>query len=201
MRKKRDLSIVVPVYGCEKTLAPLLNRIQQSLKTERWRWELILVNDGSRDAAWRTITRLARTEKRVVGINLSRNFGQHAAIMAGLTHAVGGKIVVMDCDLQDRPEEIPALVKKTNEGYDVVLARRHNRRDSFLKKISSRGFYFLLDRLTGHQHDPAVANFGCYDYKVIVAVLRVNDKCKSFPLFVRWVGFSYRQIFGKSIFY
>jgi len=189
MKNKLDLSIVVPVYGCIKSLAPLLERTTKALDNQNIDWELILVNDGSKDDAWKKISELAGLDSRVSGVDLSRNFGQHAAITAGLSLVKGDRIIVMDCDLQDRPEEIPTLYSKAKEGYEVVLARRHDRKDKFLKKLSSRIFYSFLSWLTDQEYDPAIANFGCYDRKVIEAVLNVGDKARSFPLFVRWVGF------------
>ncbi|MFC1529276.1 glycosyltransferase family 2 protein [Gemmatimonadota bacterium] len=184
-----DLSIVVPVFGCAECLPMLRQRIAQTLDDNKVDWELILVNDGSQDGAWDIILSITGQDNRVRGIDLSRNFGQHAAITAGLAHVSGHRIVVMDCDLQDRPEEIPVLLSKSKEGYEVVLARRVARQDSYLKRLFSRFFYRILNWLTGQEYDPAVANFGCYNRKVIEAVLAMGDKARSFPLFVNWVGF------------
>lgn len=185
-----ELSIVVPVYGCRDSLEPLHRRIVDALKDVCPTWELLLVNDASFDEAWPLITDLVDRDSRIIGLDLSRNFGQHSAINAGLEYASGDRIVVMDCDLQDRPEEIPRLLAKSREGYEVVLARRKRRKDSFVKKLMSRLFHRVMRFLTGQDHDPSVANFGCYERKVIEAVLSMGDVSRSFPLFVRWVGFS-----------
>ncbi|HMB63279.1 MAG TPA: glycosyltransferase family 2 protein, partial [Eudoraea sp.] len=125
----------------------------------------------------------------VKGIRLSRNFGQHYAITAGLEKAKGEWIVVMDCDLQDRPEEIPALFEKAQEGYDIVYARRLVRKDGLLKKMASKIFYRLFGYLTDSKQDPSIANFGIYHREVIRSILKMKDHVRYFPTMVQWVGF------------
>jgi glycosyltransferase involved in cell wall biosynthesis len=124
-----------------------------------------------------------------VGVKLSRNFGQHYAISAGLSLAKGQHVVVMDCDLQDRPEEIPLLLRKAAEGYDIVLGRRAVRKDGWFKRGCSRLFYGVLSWLTGIKQDPAIANFGVYSHKVIAAINSMPESIRYFPTMVRWVGF------------
>ena len=116
------LSVVVPVYMGERFLEELYTRIRQVAESLTGEWELILVNDSSPDGSWRGIAELAGRDARVIGLNLSRNFGQHYAITAGLSAASGDWVVVMDCDLQDMPEEIPVLYAKAQEGFDSVFA-------------------------------------------------------------------------------
>ena len=185
-----ELSIVVPVYGCQESLESLYRRITDTLSDICSTWEILLVNDGSCDDAWSVIISLAEQDSRVVGLDLSRNFGQHSAINAGLDYSSGERVIVMDCDLQDRPEEIPRLLEASCQGYEVVLARRQFRKDSFIKKLMSYLFHQSMRFLTGQDYDSSVANFGCYHRKVIDAVLSMGDMSRSFPLFVRWVGFS-----------
>lgn len=189
-----ELSIVVPVFGCKESLEPLHRRIVDVLSDVCPTWELLLVNDGSCDGAWSTITALVEKDPRVVGLDLSRNFGQHCAIDAGLRNAAGDRIVVMDCDLQDRPEEIPRLLSESRSGAEVVVGRRIARKDRFVKKLLSRMFHRAMRFLTGQHYDPALANFGCYHRKVIEAVLSMGDVSRSFPLFVRWVGFKTQYV-------
>jgi len=122
--KKIHISIVVPVYGCGKSLVQLYGRLDKTLSSLTNDFEIIMVNDASPDDAWKTIKSLSEKDKRVKGINLSRNFGQHSAITAGLDYAQGDWVVVMDCDLQDQPEEILKLYNKAQEGYDVVFGKR-----------------------------------------------------------------------------
>src|SRR5687767_3259849 len=116
------LSIVSPVFRGEKTVLPLVERIKESVREITENFEIILVEDHSPDKSWEKIKEAAGTDRRVIGIKLSRNFGQHYAITAGLDKATGEWVVVMDCDLQDLPEEIPNLYRKAQEGYDIVLA-------------------------------------------------------------------------------
>lgn len=125
----------------------------------------------------------------VKGINLSRNFGQHYAITAGLHCAKGDYVVVMDCDLQDRPEEIPNLYNKAREGYDSVFAQRIHREDNWFKRTSSKLFYSVFSYLTDTRQDASVANFGIYRRCVIDAILSMGDRFRYFPTQVQWVGF------------
>lgn len=184
-----EISVVVPEYMGKTVLRALAKRVHDALAPIVDCYELILVNDASPDGAWDEIVALAKDDPAVVGLNLSRNFGQHYAITAGLTKARGRWVVVMDCDLQDVPEEIPKLYEKATEGYDVVLARRVNRQDSFLKRMESKAFYALFGYLTDTNMDAATANFGIYRRNVIEAVLQMGDSIRCFPLMVRWVGF------------
>ncbi len=147
------------------------------------------MDDASPDHSWIEIERLAAENPKVKGIKLSRNFGQHYAITAGLDHAKGERVVVMDCDLQDRPEEIPALYQKALEGFDVVLARRINRQDGFFRRLSSKLFYKALAWMTGSLQDERVGNFGIYHQKVIQEVIRMRESIRYFPTMVQWVGF------------
>jgi polyisoprenyl-phosphate glycosyltransferase len=183
------LSIVSPVYRAEKLLPELVNRITSAVSPISKDFEIILVEDASPDGSWSEIERLSMLHPEIIGLKLSRNFGQHYAITAGLDQAKGDWIVVMDCDLQDRPEEIPELFKKAQEGFDVVLARRANRQDGFMKRFSSKLFYRTLAWLTGSQQDETIANFGIYHQNVIREITRMRESIRYFPTMVRWVGF------------
>ena len=183
------LSIVSPVYGAGELVAELVQRIEASVRTLTQEYEIILVDDCSPDGAWVQIQAQAARDARVQGMRLSRNFGQHRAITAGLDRCRGEWVVVLDCDLQDRPEEIPALFAAAQRGHDLVLARRAKRQDSWGKKLLSRLFYGVLSFLTDLPQDPSVANFGIYHRKVIAAVLAMRESIRYFPTMVRWVGF------------
>jgi len=184
------LSVISPVYSCESCIVELIDRLTLSINTFTTDFEIIFVNDSSPDNSWSVLKQIASENSTIKLINLSRNFGQHAAITAGLSEATGEWMVVMDCDLQDLPEEIPNLFSKVQEGYDFVLAERASRNDSFYKKMTSRVFYFVLSYLTGTKQDTSVANFGIYHRKVINEVLKMGDQVKFFPLMIKWVGFS-----------
>lgn len=189
MKGNVHISIVSPEYKGEKMVAELVRRIVESVSTITEDYEIILVNDASPDNSWREIVKQCHLNPKVKGINLSRNFGQHYAITAGLSYAKGDWVVVMDCDLQDRPEEIPNLYKKAQEGYDLVMAQRIIRNDSFIKRLSSRLFYKVFSYLTDTKQDASVANFGIYHKKVVNAVLSMGDRLRYFPTQVQWVGF------------
>ncbi len=183
------LSIVSPVYKAEKIIPILVERIEKAVAKITDDYEIVLVEDGSPDHCWDVILDIAKTNSKVKGIKLSRNFGQHPAIMAGLSQAKGDWIVVMDCDLQDQPEEIEKLYGKALEGFDVVFAKRHNRKDGYFKKMFSNFFSSMFNYLAGTKFDNEIANFGIYNKKVIAAVLSIGDYIKSFPLFVYFSGF------------
>ena len=183
------LSIVSPVYRAEKMVHMLVERIVKSVTTITEDFEIILVNDASPDASWSVIEHECAQNKRVKGINLSRNFGQHYAITAGLHYAKGEWVVVMDCDLQDRPEEIPALYQKALEGYDIVYARRKQRQDKWLKRTTSRMFNAVLNWLSGLKKDKEVANFGIYNRKVIAEYIKIPEYARSFGSLIRYLGF------------
>lgn len=184
------ISIVSPVYRAEKIVDQLVKEIIAEVTPLTEAFEIILVEDGSPDNSWEQIVNNCKKDKRVKGIKLSRNFGQHNAITAGLASAKGELIVVMDCDLQDRPQEIPNLYGKVQEGFDIVFARRVTRRDSFFKRLSSKLFYQIFSFLTDTKQDSSIANFGIYRRKVIVAVLAMQDYIRYFPTMSQWVGFS-----------
>jgi dolichol-phosphate mannosyltransferase len=183
------ISVVIPVYGCKTALTELYIRLKNTLEKLADSFEIILVNDASPDGAWDTIVELAGNDTRVKGINFSRNFGQHYAITAGLDYCSGEWVVVMDCDLQDQPEEIEKLYHKALEGFDIVMARRAIRRDTLYKRMSSKIFYRLFSYLTDTSQDSSVANFGVYRKIVIESIKTMGDYYRVFPILVQWVGF------------
>lgn len=184
------LSVVVPVYYGDDCLDELYTRLSNALSKLTPDYEIILVNDGSPDNSWQSIEELAKKDDKIKGINLSRNFGQHYAITAGLDFVQGDWIVVMDCDLQDKPEEIEKLYNKAREGYDVVFANRIERQDSFLKKLYSKIFFKIFDYLTENKTNKSVANFGIYSKKVIHNFRKIREQTRSFSIFIKWLGFN-----------
>lgn len=183
------IAIVCPVYRGENTLEALVQRLKKSLTNSFGQLQIIFVDDASPDDSWVEIERLTRIHSEVIGIKLSRNFGQHYAITAGLDHSDADWVVVMDCDLQDRPEEIPSLFQKAKEGYDVVLARRLNRQDNYFRRFSSKVFYRTLAWLTGSEQDESIGNFGIYHKKVVREIISMRESIRYFPTMVQWVGF------------
>lgn len=183
------ISIVSPVYGCGSCIEALCARINKSVTLITTDYEIILICDASPDNSWELISALAKNDARIRGYLLSRNFGQHYAITAGLDQARGTWTIVMDCDLQDRPEEIPALYRKATEGFDVVFGQRSNRQDSLLKRLSSRLFYSVLNYLSDASHDAQTANFGIYHHRVVEVIRTIPEQNRCFPLQVKWAGF------------
>jgi len=183
------ISIVSPVYRAEKILPILVSEINLVMERIGEDYEIILVDDRSPDNSWEVMKVLSSQNPKIKSIRLSRNFGQHSAIFAGLTKTKGDWVVVMDCDMQDQPKEIAKLYKKALEGYDIVLGQRENRKDKFLKKLTSKLFYKVFNYLSGANFDNNVANFGIYHQKTIKSILDMGDYVKFFSLFINWIGF------------
>jgi len=147
------------------------------------------VEDCGGDRSWEIIQALARQDARVKGIQFSRNFGQHYGITAGLDHCDGDWVVVMDCDLQDRPEEIPRLYAKAREGYEVVIARRGKRNDPVLKRLLSWMFYRLFSWLADTEYDSQAGNFRIVSRKVVENFRRMREQLRFFGGLMNWMGF------------
>jgi len=188
------ISIVTPVFGCNESLYQLYQRLEKALSAITSDFEIIMINDASPDNAWQVISDLAEKDDRVKGVNLSRNFGQHCAITAGLDFAQGDWVVVMDCDLQDQPEEIIKLYNKAQEGFDVVFGRRYQRKDSYFKRLGSIVFYEIYDYFTESKIDNTIANFSIISASVVKQLRKLREQNRSYPLFVNWVGFKRANI-------
>lgn len=184
-----EISIVSPIYKGEKMLGELVSRIESAVSTFTDDYEIILSNDCSPDNSWEVIEEICAKDKKVKGVNLSRNFGQPYAVTAGLSKAKGNWVVVMDCDLQDCPEEIPNLYYKAKEGWDVVLARRIERQDKFLKRMSSVAFHAVYDYLSGVKSDKTVGNYGIYCKGIIEEYVKIPEYARSFSVLIGTLGF------------
>lgn len=191
---KPNISIVIPVYKCSESIHSLVERIEKTMNTINNTYEVIFINDSSPENDWEIISKIASKSAVIKGICLSRNFGQHNAITAGLHHSSGEWVVVMDGDLQDQPEEIIKLYKEANKGFDVVQGLRKERKDKFFKRYFSKQFYKVFSYLTNTRQDPSIGNFGIYHHKVIDAILSMKDAIRYFPTMVQWVGFKSTQI-------
>jgi dolichol-phosphate mannosyltransferase len=193
MANKPHISVVSPVYQAEKIVAELVRQLHENLAAITEDYEIILVNDASPDNSWEAVVGECKKDSRVKGINLSRNFGQHYAITAGLCYAKGEWVVVMDCDLQDRPDEIPNLYRRAQEGWDIVYARRTGRKDKFSKKLFSKIFYVVFEYLSGTKpHNNG--NFGIYHSKVIVEYNKMKEYARSFGTLIQYLGFNSCEI-------
>lgn len=183
------LSVVIPVYKAENCLDELYRRLSAALGGMDGNFEIVLVEDCGGDGSWQKIEELAARDPRVRGIQFSRNFGQHYGITAGIDHCNGDWVVVMDCDLQDRPEEIPRLYAKAQEGYDVVLARRGERQDPPLKRFTSWLFYKVFSYLADIEYDGQTGNFRIMSRKVVENLRTMREQLRFFGGLVQWLGF------------
>jgi glycosyltransferase involved in cell wall biosynthesis len=183
------ISVVIPVYKAEKMLDELYRRLALALETVSTNFEIVLVEDCGGDNSWAVIERLAAADPRVHGLQFSRNFGQHYGITAGLDHCTGDWAVVMDCDLQDQPEEIPRLYAKAQEGFDVVLALRGPRKDPLLKRLTSKLFYTLFSYLADIDIDGDSGNFRIMSRQVVENFGRMREQLRFFGGHVQWMGF------------
>jgi polyisoprenyl-phosphate glycosyltransferase len=183
------ISVVIPVYKAENSLDELYQRLKTALEEITQNFEIVLVEDCGGDESWEIIKRLAIADERVRGVQFSRNFGQHYGITAGLDICQGDWVVVMDCDLQDRPEEIPRLYAKAQDGYDIVLARRGARRDPLLKRMTSWLFYKVFSYLADFEYDGEVGNFRIMSRKVVANFCQMREQLRFFGGLVQWLGF------------
>lgn len=188
------LSVVVPVYRCDDCLSALQLRLSAVLESIGEPYEVLFVEDRSPDNAWLTLQALAERDPHVRAIRLSRNFGQQAAITAGLAQSRGLFTVVMDCDLQDPPELIPRLLEKAREGYEVVLARRVRRTHSSRRLALTSAYHWLLRKLLRTQISGDYGAFSLIAAKVRAAFLTVPDKDRHYVPILFWLGFERTSI-------
>ena len=189
MKKNTKISVISPVYKADKIVNKLCSELIKNLRQITNNFEIILIDDCSPDESWLKIKENAEIHSEIKGIKFSRNFGQHHAITAGIDHSTGDWVVVMDCDLQDKPEEIINLYNEACKGYDIVLAARKNRSDDFLKKSTSRIFYWILSFLSGLKFNGDIGNFGIYHKKVIDNLRSLKEPFRFFVSSVKWIGF------------
>ena len=183
------LSVVIPVYQAEGFLEELYRRLKASLNRISKDHEIVFVEDCGGDKSWPLLLQLARKDKKVKAIQLSRNFGQHYAITAGLDNVNADWVVVMDCDLQDRPEDIARLYEKALEGFDVVFGVRANRQDSFMKRFVSSFFYKVFNVFTNLEYDGRIGNFCIVSRKVVECLGDMREKLRFFGGILEWMGF------------
>jgi glycosyltransferase involved in cell wall biosynthesis len=183
------ISVVIPVYKAEACLEELYRRLKGAIEPITRDFEIVLVEDCGGDRSWQIIAELAQRDARVKGMQFSRNFGQHCGITAGLDHCDGDWVIVMDCDLQDRPEEIPRLYAKAREGYEVVLARRGRRNHPLFKRMLSWAFYRLFSYLADTEYDPQAGNYRIVSRKVVAGYRAMRERSRFFGSLVNWMGF------------
>ena len=186
------ISVVLPCLNEADVLEELVDRIERALERSGYRYEIVFVNDGSTDGSDRVLDCLAGTHDSLRVVHFSRNFGHQAAVQAGLLHASGDAVVVMDSDMQDDPDAIADLLRAWKEGHEVVYAVRVNRKESWWKRLMFFSFYRVLN-LVSHMSMPYDAgNFSLLDRAVVDQVVQLADRDRYFPGLRFWVGF--RQI-------
>jgi glycosyltransferase involved in cell wall biosynthesis len=188
------LSVVIPVYGCADCLTALHGRLTSSLEKISPDWEILYVDDRSPDGCWHQLTEFAGADSRVRAYRLSRNFGQHAAITAGLAHSRGDWTVVMDCDLQDPPEDIPRLYEKAIDGHDVVLTQRDRRTQGPLRRMASRTYFRARKAFFNTDMGSGYSTLSILSRKVVDAFLSVRDRDRQYLLILHWLGFDHASI-------
>ena len=188
---KIDLSVVIPIFNEEMNLVPMNNRIVAAIAPLQLQYEIIYINDGSKDRSLPIILGLSKDNASVKYIDFSRNFGHQIAISAGLEHASGESIVIMDGDGQDPPELIPELLTKAKEGFEVVYAKRKKRKgESFLKKITAKLFYRFLANITQIEIPLDTGDFRLIDKKVQKVLLKMPEQHKYLRGQIAWIGFN-----------
>jgi dolichol-phosphate mannosyltransferase len=188
------LSVVVPVFNCAECLGPLHERIQAVMASLQLDYQIVLVDDRSGDCSWGILKEIATRDHRVDAVRLSRNFGQHAAITAGLARASGDWTVVMDCDLQDPPEVIPELLATARQGYEIVFGRRRRKGHSLMRRIASTAYFKVTNALLDTDIDGEFGTFSILSRKVVNAFLQIRDKDRQYLHILFWLGYKHTAI-------
>lgn len=200
------LSIVIPMFNEEKSILELYSQLETALKTINKSYEIIFINDGSSDKSIDILKEIKKSNERIKIISFFRNFGQHAAIIAGFKIAQGEIIVTLDADLQNPPDEIPNLIRKIEEGFDIVAGRRLNRKDNLFRKIPSILMNIVISRLTGVK----LNDYGCmlraYKKVIVKYLVEYGEKSVYIPAFASWLSANVVEIpvrhnsrkYGKS---
>ena len=185
-----EISVIVPVYNSIALLRELCERLSETIEKVTNNYQIILVDDCGPEPVWPVIEMLCQEYAQITGLKLSRNFGQHAAITAGLSRAHSNWYVVMDCDLQDRPEDIYDLYQKAkNNDLDSVVAFRKVHQVSFIKKLGSKFFNFLLNKLASVPTSSDIGNFRIFNHKMAEAYREYADQMRLFPAIMAHLGF------------
>lgn len=198
MSKRAHIVVVAPIHNEEANVAELANRVIAATEPLSKDFRLVLVDDGSRDRSWAEICAAAKRDKRVIGVRLNRNFGQHSAIAAGLRAEAGDWVIVMDGDLQDRPEVIPELYEKAlSEGHDVIFVARQERPEGMLYQFAQGIFYSTLRNFTGTDYDPAHGNFSIISHRVQAALNELPEDNRFYGGLIEWLGFKRATLQAK----
>lgn len=203
----KDLSVIIPIYNEQQIIHELYNRLQKTVSQISINYEFIFVNDGSKDNSLMELMEISKQDSRVYFINFSRNFGHQIAVTAGLDASNGKAVVIIDGDLQDPPELITDLFKKYQEGYDVVYAKRKERKgESVFKKVTAKLFYLTLKRITTIDIPLDTGDFRLINRKVVSYLNQMPEQNKFLRGQIAWLGFKQTEVlfdrekrkFGKT---
>ncbi|MFN5217446.1 MAG: glycosyltransferase family 2 protein [Sphingomonadales bacterium] len=184
------ISIISPVYKAEKILPELVRRIDLVCKENHLDAEIILVDDRSPDQSWSVLSALVKEYPILRAYRLSKNFGQHYAITAGISVSSGDVMILMDCDLQDRPENIPLLLEKYREGYDVVCTLKSQKKYSLYRKLSSDLFFLAVNTLSDVKLEKNLGTMTLINRKVADAFMDIRDYHRHSSMIIAWLGFN-----------
>jgi dolichol-phosphate mannosyltransferase len=191
LRSKLKFSVVIPVFNEEGNLEVLHTRLSKVMESLGEPYEVIFIDDGSTDSSFQVLKGIHQKDNSVKAIRFTRNFGQHTAIAAGLHYCRGELVVSMDADLQDQPEDIPKLLDKLNEGYEIVYALLKERQDSFMKKLSSKVYLWFLAKLTNQTINPEIPTFRMMTRRVVDYINELRERSRFYGGLVAWLGFPY----------
>ncbi|AXT19380.1 glycosyltransferase [Flavobacteriaceae bacterium AU392] len=198
MEKEKDISVIIPIYNEQNNILEIYKRLIATINNFTDSYELIFINDGSTDNSFNELIKLSEIDEKVFYINFSRNFGHQIAISAGLEFCIGNAVIIIDGDLQDPPELISELYEEYKEGFDVVYAKRETRKgETFLKKISSKLFYRVLEKITSFKIPLDTGDFRLLDKKVVRALNKMPEQNKFLRAQVAWLGFKQSQVLFK----
>lgn len=188
------LSIVIPLFNEREGISELCTRLQAACNALEMQSEILFVDDGSSDGTFEFLEQMRAKDSRIKCIQFSRNFGHHIAVTAGLDNAFGDIVIVMDGDLQNRPEDISILVKKIEEGYDVVYTVRKNRQDSFFKRLNSRAFVWLMKQVVREPLSADSSIFRAMRQNVVAALRETRERNRYVVGLIGWVGFRHTWV-------
>ncbi len=182
-----EISVISPVYQAVNIIDTLVGKLEEVMSDKNY--EIILIDDGSSDNGWLNIVAHMQRNGRIKGIKLSRNFGQHAAVSAGVEYCVGQTIVVMDCDMQDHPQDIPKLIEAQQQGFDIVFTKRINRQHSFFKNTTAAIYNWLFRLISNKNFDVNQGSLVLFNRKVANEFNRLKDADRLYIQLLKWTGF------------
>ena len=192
----KKISIIIPAYNEEESLPMLYERLKKLIdEVENYEFEILFVNDGSKDKTIQIIKELREKDNRICYVDFSRNFGKEIAMIAGLDYATGDCVIFMDADLQDPPELIPELIKYWEQGYDDVYARRGSRKgETWLKKFTSKMYYRVLQSLTRVPIQKDTGDFRLLDRRCVNALRKLRESQRCSKSMFSWIGYNKKEV-------